>query len=198
MSSARHFPSPVTTMFARKVRPGYEQAYEEWLAGISRASSSFPGNQGSTILKPSTLRGEYICITQFESAAQLEAWLCSPERAGWLEKLDAIALDHEEIKELTGMERWFSLPNRAVTQAPAKHKMAALIFIGLYPLVLGLGALLQPLTRELPRAVGVLISLLISVPVMVWIIMPRLTRLFFPWLYPEHRPSRLSRGAKKV
>ena len=116
MSKARHFPSPVTTMFARKVRAGHEASYEEWLDGIAKAASKFPGSQGTTILRPADNREEYIAITQFESARQLEQWLCSEERERWCEDLNEIVLEHEEVKALTGMERWFTLPDRAVTQ----------------------------------------------------------------------------------
>lgn len=193
MTKSRHFPSPVTAMFARQVKPGYEAEYEQWLGGISKASSEFPGNQGTTILKPSGARQEYIAITQFETAECLERWLCSKEREQWLEKLNAIALDHEEVEALTGMERWFTLPNRAVSQPPARYKTATLVFLGLYPLLLGLNLILDPFTRELPFPARLLISLVISIPLMAWFVSPWLTKLFFRWLYPGHRQSGLTR-----
>ena len=96
--SQKHFPSPVTTMFARRVRTGFEAQYEAWLAGIAKAGSQFPGNQGTTILRPGEGRQEYIAIAQFDSAENLERWLCSPERRSWLEKLESITLDHEEVR----------------------------------------------------------------------------------------------------
>ena len=67
------------------------------------------------------------------------------------------------------------------------------MLLGLYPLVLLLNALLQPLIGSWPSALRVLVSLVISVPLMVWVVMPQLTRLFFGWLYPEHSPSPLTR-----
>ena len=192
MSKAKQFPCPVTTMFARRVRPGFESQYEEWMAGITRTATGFSGNQGSTILRPGAGRTEYIAIVQFDGAQNLERWLVSEERADWLTKLESITLDSEEVSSLTGMERWFTLPDRSVTQAPSKHKSAILVLLGLYPLVLLLNALLHPLIGSWPAALRVLVSLVISVPLMVWVVMPQLTRLFFGWLYPEHRPSRLT------
>ena len=119
--------------------------------------------------------------------------MVSEERADWLAKLESITLDSEEVSSLTGMERWFTLPDRSVTQAPPKYKSATLLLLGLYPLVLVLGPLLQPLIGSWPSALQILVSLVVSIPLMVWIVMPQLTRLFFGWLYPEHRPSRLTR-----
>jgi antibiotic biosynthesis monooxygenase (ABM) superfamily enzyme len=119
--------------------------------------------------------------------------LVSEERADWLAKLESITLESEEMSSLTGMERWFTLPDRSVTQAPPKYKSAVLVFLGLYPLVLVLNLLSGPLTGSWPAALRILVSLVVSVPLMVWVIMPQLTRLFFGWLYPEHTPSRLTR-----
>ncbi len=193
----KQFPSPVTTIFARRVRPGFERRYEEWLQGIGRASSQFRGNQGSTILCPRGDRREYIVILQFDSSENLERWLVSPEREHWCDKLESITLDSEEVSSLTGMERWFTLPDRSVSQAPPKYKSAILVGMGLYPLILFLNLFLEPWVGSWPVALQILISLMISIPLMVWIVMPQLTRLFFGWLYPKHRPSRLSRDGKK-
>ena len=189
----KQFPCPVTTMFSRRVQPGFEIQYEEWLKGITGTATGFSGNQGSTILRPGAGRTEYIAIVQFDSAQNLERWLVSKERADWLTKLQSITLDSEEVSSLTGMERWFTLPDRSVTQAPPKYKSAILVLLGLYPLVLLLNALLRPLVGSWPTELRVLVSLVISVPLMVWVVMPQLTRLFFGWLYPEHTPSRLTR-----
>lgn len=188
----KQFPCPVTTMFSRRVKPGFEGQYEEWLKSINQAAAGFSGSQGTTVLRPGAGRGEYVAIVQFDSAQNLERWLVSRERADFLTKLESITLDSEEVSSLTGMERWFTLPDRSVTQAPPKYKSAFLVLLGLYPLVLILNPLLAPLVGSWPAALRVLLSLAISVPLMVWVVMPQLTRLFFGWLYPEHKPSRLT------
>ena len=183
--TTKHFPTPVTTIFSRRVRPGSEAQYEEWLAGIGRETSSFPGSQGTTVIRPGPGRAEYVALVQFDSTDNLERWLSSRERASWLEKLESICLESEEIASLTGMERWFTLPDRAVSQAPPRYKSAVLVFLGLYPLVLALNPLLAPLLGSWPFPLRTLVSLLVSVPLMVWIVMPWLTRCFFNWLYPQ-------------
>ena len=52
--------APLATVFRRRVRVGFEARYEEWLAGIARAAARSPGNQGTTILRPSEEAGEYV------------------------------------------------------------------------------------------------------------------------------------------
>ncbi len=177
--------SPVTTIFARKVRAGFEAQYEEWLAGISRTSSGFAGNHGTTILRPGEGRDEYIAITHFDSAENLEQWLRSSERSAWLEKLRSIDICREEVMSLAGMERWFTLPDQGAAGLPPRYKTATLIFLGLYPVVLLLNVVLKPFLSGLPGPLQVLVSLMISIPLMVWVVLPYLTRLFFRWLHPR-------------
>jgi antibiotic biosynthesis monooxygenase (ABM) superfamily enzyme len=191
------FPCPVTTIFARKVRPGEEQRYETWLAGIAEASSHFAGAQGTTILRPGEGRSEYVAVVQFDCAANLERWMISPERAHWLEALEDITLDAEEVSSLTGMERWFTLPDRSVSQAPPKWKSGLLVLLGLYPLVLLITPLMQRVAGEWPGPLRVLFSLTVSVSIMVFFVMPQLSRVFFRWLYPEPKRGELTRRAAR-
>ena len=90
-------PCPVSTIFSRRVAPGHEEEYEKWLGGVSKIVAQFPGNQGSTILKPSANRAEYISIVQFDSTENLERWMTSEERKEWIAKLDPITLSSEDI-----------------------------------------------------------------------------------------------------
>lgn len=177
--------SLVTTVFSRVVRPGSEKEYEAWLNGISDTASSFPGNRGMTILRPSGGREEYIAITHFDSDKNAALWLHSKERCGWIDKLGSISIEREEVTSLTGMERWFTMPGSPISRPPPKYKTAIMILAGLYPVALGLDAALKPILFDLPPALKMLISLMVSSSIMVWIMMPGLTRLFYRWLYPR-------------
>ncbi|MDW3095014.1 MAG: antibiotic biosynthesis monooxygenase [Gammaproteobacteria bacterium] len=181
----KQFPCPVTTIFSRRVKAGYENDYEQWLKDITNVSNSFKGNQGTTIIRPSGNNLEYISVVQFDSTENLENWLNSELRAEWINKLDTITLDSQEVTTLTGMEKWFTLPDRSISQAPPKYKTAILLVLGLYPLVLLLDYILSPFVSDWSYLIQILLSIILSVPIMVWLIMPWLTRLFFKWLYPS-------------
>ena len=174
-----------TTIFARRVRPGHEAQYEAWLTGISQASSGFAGNHGTTILRPAGGREDYIAITHFDTAEHLDRWLASDERQGWLDKLESISVEREQVTQLAGMERWFTVPDHGDPRMPPRYKTAALVLLGLYPVVLLLNAVLRPLLTELPEPLAVLASLAVSVPLMVWVVLPFLTRTFRRWLHPR-------------
>lgn len=180
---------PVTTIFARRVRPGSEVDYEEWLAGIVRASSAFEGYQGTTVLRPGEGRSEFLAITQFDSQPLADRWLRSPEREEWLQRLGQINVCAEDVMSLAGMERWFTLPDHGPTGMPPRYKTASLILLGLYPLVLVLNVVLKPALQGLPGPLQVLASLLVSVPLMVWVVLPFLTRRFAGWLHPKRSAS---------
>lgn len=180
------FPCPVTTIFSRRVKPGFEKKYEEWLSGITRVSNQFDGSQGTTLIRPSGENLEYISVVQFDTVENLEQWMNSTARQEWIAKLDPFTLDSQEVSTLTGMEKWFTLPDRSISQSPPKYKMAILLFAGLYPLVMLLDFLISPFLVNIHQAIQSLVFLMISIPVMVWVIMPFLTRMFFSWLYPDN------------
>lgn len=127
--------------------------------------------------------GEYVAITQFDGAPALDAWLGSAERAQWMSRLDAIDICREDVSTLAGMERWFTLA-RDDRALPPRYKTAALVLLGIYPLVLALDVVLGPLLSGLPRPVALLLSLVVSVSIMVWWVLPWLTRVFAGWLRP--------------
>ena len=175
--------APVTAVFTRRVRAGSEARYEDWLTGIAQAAARFPGSQGTTILRPTEGGSEYVAITQFETAESLEAWLGSADRKSSMKGLRAIDICYEDVSTLAGMERWFTL-SRSERALPPRYKTVALVLLGLYPLVLALDVVLGPLLSGLPRAVGLLASLLVSVSIMVGGVLPLLTRMFRGWLHP--------------
>lgn len=184
--TTKHFRSPIITVFSRRVRAGHEQQYEEWTRGINAEAAKFAGSQGATVLRTGTDRREFHTILQFDSPESLENWLHSPVRAAWLQRLEGITIESQEVNSLTGMERWFTLPSQAVAQAPPRFKTALLLLLGLYPTSLVMPLLLSPATSHLPPPLGKLLTMVCTIVLMVWGVMPMLTRLFFWWLYPDH------------
>jgi antibiotic biosynthesis monooxygenase (ABM) superfamily enzyme len=181
-----HFPSPVTTMITRRVRPGKEADYEQWLHDVAEVAMGFAGHQGVTVLRPERRdEASYTAIFTFDTAANLQRWMTSEERGSWLDRAESMTLDDGDVQTLTGLERWFSVPNRAVNRPPPRYKMAILTAVGVYPMLLLLSYVLQPLVGGWPLPLRLLASLSIGIPLMTWHIMPLLSRLFFPWLYPE-------------
>ena len=89
---------------------------------------------------------------------------------------------------LTGLETWFTLPGRPGT-APAPYKMALLTWITIFPLITAIVVIIGPLIEELPLVVRLGITTAIAVPLMTWIVMPRVTRLLRGCLDPTEEKT---------
>jgi antibiotic biosynthesis monooxygenase (ABM) superfamily enzyme len=179
---------PVTTTVTRRVKPGHEAAYEEFLEGIIAAAGRFPGHLGVEVFRPDSPRSDYRTIYRFDTAEHLRAWLDSEERAALLERAEPHVVGPMRTSFVTGLETWFTLPGQPGSAPPPPYKMALLTWVTIFPLITAIVAVTGPLLEELPLAVRLGITTALAVPLMTWVVMPRVTRLLRGWLYPEHRP----------
>jgi antibiotic biosynthesis monooxygenase (ABM) superfamily enzyme len=177
---------PVTAVASRRVRPGREQEFEEWVSGILDAAAEFPGYLGSNIIRPSDSDDdEFQIVFKFDRASNLKRWEGSPERRQWLRKSRDLILEKENVRVLTGLETWFTLPSRPGEPAPPRYKMALITWLAVFPLATAIFALTHPLLGGLPTVIRTLVFTIIMVTLMTYVVMPRMTRLFSFWLYPK-------------
>jgi uncharacterized protein len=170
---------------ARQVKPGHEAAFEEAVRGVILAASTFPGYLGGEVLYPATKRGEWQLILRFDTLAHLQEWEESPVCQGWIARADALTVSTPKVERVNGLEAWFSLPEVPNMLPPPKWKTAIVSAIGIYPVISVMPILLKPITTKLPPWLATPVSISIMMPLMTWIIMPQVTRLFKRWLYPS-------------
>ena len=176
---------PVTTTVTRRIKPGHEAAYEAFLAGISGAARTFPGHLGVEVFRPTPGQGgEYRTVYRFDSLAHLQGWLDSPERAAWLARAEAHVAGPMRTQVLTGLESWFTLPSQPGVPPPP-YKMALVTWATIFPLITGVVVATAPLLGPLPLVVRLAVTTGVTVPLMTWVVMPRVTRLLHRWLYPD-------------
>jgi antibiotic biosynthesis monooxygenase (ABM) superfamily enzyme len=179
---------PVTATVTRRVKPGHEDAYEEFLAGISGAAKAFPGYLGEEVFRPARgTGGEYRVVYRFDSSAHLRGWLESRERAAWLERAEPHVAGPMRTQFLTGLESWFTLPTQPGAPAPPPYKMAILTWVTIFPLITLVVVVSAPLIGSLPIVPRLAVTTLVTVSLMTWAVMPRVTRLMRRWLYPAGR-----------
>jgi uncharacterized protein len=180
-----HEPSgPVTTSVTRRVKRGHEAQYEEFLEGIIAAASRYPGYLGAEVFRPDSPGGEYRIIYRFDDAEHLRRWLDSADHAAWLERAEPHAAGATQTQYLTGLESWFTLAAEPGTPPPPPYKMALLTWMTIFPLITGIIALFGSTLARIPLVPRLAITTAIAVPVMTWILMPRVTRVLRRWLYP--------------
>jgi antibiotic biosynthesis monooxygenase (ABM) superfamily enzyme len=86
---------------------------------------------------------------------------------------------------LTGLENWFTLPGRSGTPPPPPYKMALVTWTTIFPLITLVVVVLGPVLDGLALVPRLAITTAVTVPVMTWLVMPRVTRLLRRWLYPH-------------
>ncbi|MFE1249293.1 antibiotic biosynthesis monooxygenase [Streptomyces sp. NPDC058735] len=177
-------PEPVTTVLTWQVRPGRESQLEEWTRGVTRCARRFPGDEGVCWLAPEDGH-RYHAVLRRSDRHRLAAWLESEERAHWHRRIEDIATEvSSERQSTTGMETWFHLPGTTV-QAPPRWKMVLVTFLGAYPFVLLIQWLVTPFTAGWPLPLRAAVFPLVLLPVLTYLVMPRLSRLLRQWLYPR-------------
>ena len=177
---------PVTISISRRVKPGCEAAFEEFILGITTAATTFEGHLGTNIFRPSDpANPEYRVIFKFDRMSNLHRWEGSNVRREWLDRAESLTLGPPETQILTGLETWFTLPTQRGTVTPPHYKITLLTWLGIFPLITALLALLGPFLNPLPLVLRTLVLTAVLVPLMTYVVMPRLTRLFTWWLYPS-------------
>lgn len=173
----------VTAIISHYIRPGRESGYEEWLQGISQTARQFEGHEGVTILRPqSGSREEYVIILRFNNYKNLCQWMKSSERKEWIDRAKPLTEKPENVQILTGLEALVSLPSNA-SPPPPKYKTAFITWIGVFVCSSILGRFLAPYLASFPFLIRQTIMTGLVVILLAYVVMPRLTRLFYKWLH---------------
>ncbi len=177
----------VTALIVFEILPGRMEEFEDWLKGVTQVVKGFEGYKGVDIIRPRDHdHPEYVIVLRFDQYDHLKAWTESPLRAEWLKKSEKLIATTPSFQEAHGFDPWFTLPEHVhATVTPSKFKMSVITIIALYPPLLLLSTLLAALFPEWPKALLLMLSVLILVPTMSYLIMPWMTRLFRFWLYPK-------------
>ena len=174
----------MTVSIARKAVPGREADYEGWISRVTAEVSHWPGYQGVNVLRPAaSTEYAYVTIYRFSSWEDCHAFEKSAERARLLEELDGMVEGEHHVKRVTGLEFWFDLPEVPVQARPSPHKMALVVILVAYGVVMTLNLAIGPLVVGLPLWLKALIFVSTQVLLMTYVFMPRVTRLLKGWLF---------------
>jgi uncharacterized protein len=72
---------------------------------------------------------------------------------------------------------------------PPRYKLAVVTWIGVYPIITMLLAVIGPATATWPLPLRTLLLTALMVPTMTWLVIPWMTRLFRGWLSPDAAPA---------
>jgi uncharacterized protein len=168
-------PAPVSAVIATRIKPGTEAAYLAWEQRIASVQSKARGFQGYRFEPPvHGVQEDWLAILRFDSEANLQAWLDSPERQKLLEESKPFTEEFHARIARTGFDQWF--PSPAGQAAPA-WKQNMLVLLMLYPVVALFGVFVQtPILLQrasLPFMAALFLGNIVSVT---------LTSYLVPWI----------------
>ncbi|MCP8467087.1 antibiotic biosynthesis monooxygenase [Pseudomonas sp. ZM23] len=171
----------VTLIIRHRAKPGSVAAYETILRELTRAASEFPGHLGVDVMR----QGEHFTsVLRFASAAELQDWLDSPQRRTLIERAAPLLVDGDRHELHRDHEFWFAPQDNP--RQPPRWKQAAVSYLVILPLVMLVPLLWHPLFVQVPWLGSYLpANMLITVTIVVlvvYVFMPRATRLFSAWL----------------
>jgi uncharacterized protein len=185
-------PGPVSAVMSTRVKPGKESAHRAWARRIAAAQSKAVGFQGHRFEAPIPgVQDHWLSIVRFDTEANLQAWLASPERQRLLPEASDFTDEFRARIVRTGFDQWF--PAKVSQTRPGAWKQNMLVLLLLYPVVFLLSTFVQaPLLTDragLPFAVALFIANSASVLLLSYLV-PWTSRWFLWWLAPEGPNSR--------
>jgi hypothetical protein len=178
---------PVTTIISHKIKPGHSKDFEEWSKKITSKASEYDGFQGVTVINPNDSdKTEFVVIVQWTDYENLKNWENSDDLKQMIKESEEFTLSVKHLHEESGMEIWFDWPNDTKhLEKPAFYKQTMIAIIVVLPLIFSVGAILRPLlsSLDLTFEIEIVINVIIIAP-LITLLMPHVTKLLYPWLYP--------------
>jgi hypothetical protein len=100
-------------------------------------------------------------------------------------RLASLTQDSSPLQILTGLETWFTLPEKRTVIPPSRYKMALITWLAIFPLISAINVVFGSFLNQLPLLVRIFILTVVLVILMTYVVMPRMSRLFAKWLYPS-------------
>jgi uncharacterized protein len=171
---------PLHIAIIRRVRPGCEADFQQLLREFFQTSFAHQSVLGATMIvpPPGSDSHEFGILRTFTNERERDEFYASPIFNAWEERCKPLTENGWSYQPLHGLEAWFRSPGGP----PPRWKMAVVTLLGVYPVSLLIGCALSPQLRKLPLALNLFIVSVLIVTCLTWLVMPRLTRWFKPWL----------------
>lgn len=196
---------PITVAIERHIDLARTAEATSWMQSGIDLAANFPGYLGSGWVRAGEDSDLWYMLYRFRDVETLETWEVSPQRSWWLDSGKPFAKE-VRIERRSGIEGWFDAPfasfiearkgadapitaptqtvQRVVPSAPPRYKQAVSIWLGFFPVNL-IGSWLLgylPTFTDWPLVARVALSTAIFTPIMVYFVLPWITRLLHPWL----------------
>ena len=170
---------PVTVTVARDVRADQRAAFEQWAGEILGLAAEFPGNLGTSLLRPGPGSTRYHLVYRFADGESLARWERSAERQAALARVEHLS-GGADYARVAGLDSFFT----AMTppRPGPRWKLTVLTIAVVFGITLGFQLLVAPHLASWPLPLRLLLSATVVVVLLGQVVMPRLTRWLAPWL----------------
>ena len=187
MGSEQTAGAGATVVITHRVRDDKIAEYDQWLNEIAPLCKSSAGHLDWHIVRPVPgLTATYTVIIRFDTEANLRAWIESSTRAQLIEKARSLLVKGDDFHISSGLDFWFTPPGAKV-QVPVRWKQYLVTWSAIYPLVLGVPIIIAPVLERFSvadnRPLTTLVVTGAVVFLMVYVVMPRYTKLIKRWLF---------------
>lgn len=187
MSELNGLESGATVVITHRIDRANSMAYETWLAEIIPICKSYPGHLGTIVIRPNSDEvSTYTIVIRFDSEAHLRAWTTSEDRRRLLDKVKSLLLDDDKFSVSSGLDFWFT-PEQVKAKIPKRWKQFLITWSAIYPLVVLISKLAGELIHKFSVPDNFYLRMLVItglvVTMMVYVVMPRYTKLVHKWLF---------------
>jgi antibiotic biosynthesis monooxygenase (ABM) superfamily enzyme len=177
---------PVTVSFTRRADPGHAAEMTAWIRSGLLMAEGFPGFLGGGWVRSRDGSDEWHMLARFDSPESLGRWEASPERRWWLGSAQGLA-EMTRAERRTGIEGWFDQPTAVETAGPPqvtppRWKQATTIWLVFFPMNLLATVTLGALLADWPVVPRLAVTTIVLTPVMVYVMLPWITRVLGWWL----------------
>ncbi len=179
---------PVTVSITRIVDPAHEEQMMAWLRAGAELSERFEGFLGCGWVRPNVGSDEWHVLYRFAGPDALANWEASDQRAWWLGAAQGLVGD-SHMEKRTGIEGWFDDPTstdvldlRPAPTPPPRWKQMCVIFTVFFPLSLLANYAAREWLGGVVLPVRVLVTTCVLTPIMTYLALPWVTKLFHKWL----------------
>jgi antibiotic biosynthesis monooxygenase (ABM) superfamily enzyme len=170
---------PVTVTVVRDVRDDQRAEFEAWAADILALAGTFPGNLGTSMLRPGPGSSRYHLVYRFADGESLARWERSAERQAALARVEHL-VEGVDYARVAGLDSFFT----ALTPARPgpRWRLTVLTIAVVFAITSLFQLVVTPHLAGWPVEARLLLSAVVVVVLLGHVAMPRLTRWLAPWL----------------
>lgn len=174
-------------MVTHRVGSDKHADYEKWLEEMAPLCKASSGHLDWHAVRPIPgLTETYTIIIRFDTETHLRQWMESPARTRLIDKVRPLLVTGDDFFVSSGLDFWFT-PAGAEAKMPVRWRQYLVTWSAIYPLVLSVPLVVTPVLHHLGvpdnRFVVTLAVSGIVVFLMVYVVMPRYTKLIQRWLF---------------